>query len=366
MSILQPSDAPLLQFGYSDLKPQSGRSSLLVRALQREGFPIKCLLVHPASRGKSLQLAWNVLAPPPARVVFLRFPYFPWMVRCAVAIKKKLKAVLVVDAMVSAYETIVEDRKLCEPGTREAKACIAEDEMVGAAADLLVVDTLTHASDLAGKWRCGLEKMVCVPVGSPLAELGSIAAPVHRAGADPVVRVVYLGSYVPLHGIDVIVGAAALLQQRAPQVRFKLIGGGQHGENAKRLADGLTNIEFHPPVSGDVALAGLVDADIVLGIFGASKKAQLVVPFKAFDALALGKPLITARTLGAEELLNHQKDAWLVPANPESLAEAILHLASSHALRFRLSETASAVYRERFHSSVAVKPLTKRIVHLLS
>lgn len=358
------SEAPatILQFGYADQKIPSGRSTLLVTALQREGFPISSLLVNPRSRAKSIQLAINIWRARPAQFLFLRFPYFRWMFQCATTLKRRFGARLIVDAMVSAYGTIVEDRKLYSPKSKQALACREQDLLVGEQSDILVADTHVHAKFLATRFNCDESKMVIVPVGSPLFELtgdtGNIAG-TDQAGTK--LTILYVGSFVPLHGVEVIIEAARILSSRAPNVCFKFVGAGQDYNRARDLAPQVQTIEFLGVLSRQQSIAEILKANIVLGIFGSSEKAATVVPFKVYDALAFGKPVITARTPATEELLRHGENSWLISPEPGALATAIEELAADQELRSRLAIGARKIYDARFHSSVSVRPLVQKL-----
>jgi glycosyltransferase involved in cell wall biosynthesis len=69
------------------------------------------------------------------------------------------------------------------------------------------------------------------------------------------------------------------------------------------------------------------------------------VPNKVYQAMAVGRPIVTADTPGAREVLTHERDALLVPAaDPGALAAALRRLAGDPELRGRLGAAA----RERF------------------
>jgi glycosyltransferase involved in cell wall biosynthesis len=85
-------------------------------------------------------------------------------------------------------------------------------------------------------------------------------------------------------------------------------------------------------------------AGCALGIFGSSEKAQRVIPNKAFQALAVGTPLITASTPGAAELLQDGRDALLVQPTAESLARAIRRLADDPGLAERIGKEGRRTY----------------------
>jgi len=70
-----------------------------------------------------------------------------------------------------------------------------------------------------------------------------------------------------------------------------------------------------------------------------------VVPNKVYDALSCGRPVITADTPGAREILTDRVNAVLVPtADAESLAGALRDLLDGGE-RTRLGEGALALYR---------------------
>jgi glycosyltransferase involved in cell wall biosynthesis len=86
-------------------------------------------------------------------------------------------------------------------------------------------------------------------------------------------------------------------------------------------------------------------ADVCLGVFGGSDKAARVVPNRVYDALACGRPVVTAGTPGARELLHDGEDALLVPAaDGPALAAALRRLVALHE-RDRLGAAALALYR---------------------
>jgi glycosyltransferase involved in cell wall biosynthesis len=359
-----PHQFTICEFGYADQKTPTGRSTLLVSALQREGFRISSLLVNPLSRAKSIQLAVNVWRSSHARFVFLRFPYFPWMIQCAVFLKRRLKARLVVDAMISAYETIIEDRRLYQAGSKQANSCKQEDLLVGREADLLVVDTHLHAEFLVRKFGWAESKIIVVPVGSPLVELSGRKETGQDRPRHEGPTIAYVGNFIPLHGVGTIIEAARMISSEGHNTQFRFIGEGQDYERARKLAAKIDGIKFLGSLSREEALQEIRQADIVLGIFGSSIKSRLVVPFKVYDAFACGKPVITARTPAAEASLRHGEDCWLVAPEPAALARGIEQLVSDPSLRRKLGIGARKSYETHFHSSVAIKPLAQKLNEL--
>ena len=92
---------------------------------------------------------------------------------------------------------------------------------------------------------------------------------------------------------------------------------------------------------------GCSAADVCLGVFGTSDKAARVVPNKVYDALAAGRPLVTADSPAARELLGDGRDALLVPAGDGGALAAALRRLGDVGERARLGAAALALYRRR-------------------
>jgi glycosyltransferase involved in cell wall biosynthesis len=87
---------------------------------------------------------------------------------------------------------------------------------------------------------------------------------------------------------------------------------------------------------------------VCLGVFGRSPKAGRVVPNKVFDALACGRPVVTASGDGAREWLRDGESALLTPAgDPAALAAALRRLLDTGE-RTRIGEAGLGLYRRAF------------------
>ena len=76
------------------------------------------------------------------------------------------------------------------------------------------------------------------------------------------------------------------------------------------------------------------ETDVCLGIFGRTEKASRVIPYKAYEALAMRKPLITGDSKASRELLVDGVHALLSPmSDPAALAERLLRLRDDPELR---------------------------------
>ncbi len=152
------------------------------------------------------------------------------------------------------------------------------------------------------------------------------------SSSNDTIIVQFIGTYIPFHGVDVIIRAAHLLRDH-PEIRFQLIGKGQTYALCRQVANDLDlkNIDFMMErFSYDELYPLLCKADISLGVFGASDKMDYVVPTKIYDALSAARPLITAESRAVREFFTPDEHLLTVqPDDPQALANAIRTLVQS-------------------------------------
>jgi glycosyltransferase involved in cell wall biosynthesis len=275
----------------------------------------------------------------PVDAVVLGYPAQPdavpgWLVA------RMLHVPLVVDAMISFSDTLAGDRGRFG---RLAGACLAGvDRVALRAADVVIADTAANAAWLAARFTVPPENIVVVPVGAEPDRVPRSAPP-----PDPV-HALFYGKLAPLHGVETILAASRI--SGTPPIR--LVGEGQLDG---WLADELER-EPRPPVEhtswipyeqlgAEVAAAG-----ICLGVFGTSEKADRVVPNKVYQAMAAGRPVVTADTVGIRSAISDGVEGLLVPpGDAPALAAALAKLAADPALRARLGAAGRARFDEIGH-----------------
>jgi glycosyltransferase involved in cell wall biosynthesis len=245
---------------------------------------------------------------------------------------------VVFNALVSLVDTFVGDRGRFGAGSLQARALRTLDRVALRRADLVVADTEANARFLAALG--GLSRVESCFVGAEERLFRPSWAP------EEPFHALFVGKLIPLHGLETILAAAALVAE----VPFRIVGSGQL-EGMVRSPP--ANVEHVPWVPYEELPAQLARAGVALGIFGRSAKAQRVIPNKAFQALACGVPLVTADTEGARELLRDGESALLVPpGDAPALAAAVRRLATDAPLRARVAAGGRAAYET--HGSEAV------------
>ncbi|MGE5175027.1 MAG: glycosyltransferase [Hyphomicrobiales bacterium] len=243
---------------------------------------------------------------------------------------------LLFDPLVSRWDTQVRDLGRVRERSLAARRLRASDRMALRAADLVLCDTWEHGDFFGGSFGVPRSRIARIPVGADheaFARGASRAASRAPRAAGAPLEVVYVGGFLPLHGMPAIVEAAAILEARhgAGFARFTLIGGGmmEHRVDRDVAARGLRSVRRVARVPYGEALGRLVAADVALGIFGATEKAARVVPHKVYQALALGVPVVTRRSRAIAEFFRDGEHLVAIPpGDGPALARALETLAA--------------------------------------
>lgn len=245
----------------------------------------------------------------------------------------RLRRVPVVwDVYISLYEATVTDRGCLAPTSFLARCLYAWEWLACRAATLMIMDTAAHARHFEDFFHLPTQSAKVVQIGAE-TDIFSMepSSDVSKDSTEPF-RVLFYGQFIPLYGIDTIIRASLILESHPRPVQWILIGQGQEDERIDGLIQAmkpkmLQRIKWVPY---EELPRWIKKADVCLGIFGTTDKAQRVIPNKAFEILAARRPLITADTPAIREWLTPGEWVKLVPpGSPEGLARAVLDLMKS-------------------------------------
>ena len=278
------------------------------------------------------EVALSRIDPGDADVLVVGYPGHPDM---AVAARIANGRPVVFNPLVSLTDTLVDDRGVVSPKSPLAAVVRGIDRRAFRRADLVVADTEAHAAYFREEFDLPSERVA-------VAFVGAEDALFHPAETKrPNFHVLFVGKLIPLHGLGTILAAARLL----PDVRFVIAG---EGQLARLLSGRPANVAHVPWIEYRELPEAYRRAGCALGIFGAGAKASRVIPNKVCQALACARPVITADTPAARELLTDGRDALLVPAgDPPALATAIRRVVDETGFAERLAAAGRATYEER-------------------
>ncbi|MDP4001795.1 MAG: glycosyltransferase [bacterium] len=339
----------VLYFGFYN--PEYSRNRVLIKGLHQNGVEVaECRVVYKSIWSyavlffKYLSIRWDF------DVMIVGFPGQEVMFLARVLTGKPI----IFDAFTSHYEGYIQDRALYGTDSLHAKFYRWLDSNSCRLADVVLLDTNTHIDYFIKEFRLPKQKFRRIFVGTDSA----LFYPSGKKNDGDKFKVHFHGHYIPLQGVEYIIRAINILKNE--DIEFVLIGRGQTYAHNRQLVDGLgiKNIEFVESVSYQELADRVRTADICLGIFGHTAKAQRVIPNKLFEAIACAKPVITARSPAIAELLTDGEDVILCNvADSEDLAKKILDTKSNKAITGLVGSNGLNLFRSKLETNILGKEL---------
>lgn len=277
--------------------------------------------------------------------VYVPYPsiFFLWLMSW---VPKAFRPRCFADAYVSIWDALFRDRGKGAAGWR-AQLVHAIERRALRAASAVLVDTQANAAMAVREFGLAKGSVHAWPLAIDEGRFLAIP-PSSKAAKDEVgqrLRVLFVGTLVPLHGISVLIGALRLLQAD-DRLEFRIVGDGQMGcqlEAYQREAPIGQLVWIRDWCTLDAIATEIEAADICLGVFGGSEKASRVLPFKLYMYLAAGKSIVTQEQLSTPQGVPPPPVA-VVSANAEALSQAISRLADERLLRQRMGDQAREYY----------------------
>jgi colanic acid biosynthesis glycosyl transferase WcaI len=140
-------------------------------------------------------------------------------------------------------------------------------------------------------------------------------------------NILYAGTIGLAQGLEVVLGAAALLQVSLPDAQFVLAGDGIECERLRKeaLNRRLTNVSFLGRLPGELMPGLYACADVLMLHLRADPLFAITVPHKIFTYLAAGKPILVGGEGDSASLVTGSRSGMACPpGNPEALARAVV------------------------------------------
>jgi glycosyltransferase involved in cell wall biosynthesis len=229
---------------------------------------------------------------------------------------------VIYDEFINPVEWFVEEHRKLRAGGLGARLLRSVFRLLMRRSAGILADTASHAEHSAELMGIPSDRFTVVPVGADEQTFRPV--PVAPRPAGPL-RVLYYGSMLPLHGLDVVLDACLLAAQRIP-IELGTIGGDSAtmAQIAEAEARGLA-VQHRRWVDYERLPDELARFDLLLGgPFGGTPQAQYVVTGKTYQFLASGRPTVIGvnRESGA---FSDRRDALVVPqSDPAALADAFV------------------------------------------
>ena len=267
---------------------------------------------------------------------------------------------LVFNPLISLYDTVISDRKYFPKKSIKARLFRFLDKSACRLSDIVILDTKSHIDYFKHELLLEDVKFELLPVGAD----ERVFFPLNKEN-NKTFEVMFVGKFIPLHGIEMIVESANLLKNNL-EIHFTLIGSGQLKKNIKEqiTIHKLKNICLIDWIQYEELAQKMKEADLLLGIFGTSEKATHVVPNKVFQALAMKKPILTSDTPAIRELFTPDEHIFISQSNPVQIADKIQHICESEKMRILVAEKGYDYYNQNFTCKILGSKLKTILVNL--
>jgi glycosyltransferase involved in cell wall biosynthesis len=269
---------------------------------------------------------------------------------------------LIVDHMMSPYDSLVNEKKIVKKGGVIDRFIRFYEKSLLRYADIILTDTDLHRIYFADQFAVLAEKIHPIPVGADENVFRPVPVMLHKDEKD-LFAVLFYGSFLPLHGINIILTAAHLLRDKP--IRFTIIGGKgralrDFNEMRKRLK--LTNIIHKVWIPYEQLPDMIQKSDVCLGgPFGDTGQAHRVITGKTFQSLAMGKAVIVGKT-GHDDGFRDKENCLLVSqGKEEELAGAILWCFENQDQLPAIGSNGLNLYRDNF-STECMRKILQEII----
>lgn len=340
-------------FGFYD--KNYSRNRILLKGLRLNGiFVIECVS-NKKGVAKYLELIRKHNSVKGSYdIIFVAYPGYMASMLARILTSKKI----VYDAFFSIYDSVINDRREYAKISLHSMYYWCIDWLACRSADKIILDTNANIEYFIKTFGVTRDKFARVFVGSD----DEIVFP-GEASHNKIFTVHFHGGFNPMQGVEHIIRAAHLLEDK--NIRFRIVGKGQtYAKNIQLAEDlGVNNIDFVDEIVPYESLRRYMDeSDVCLGIFSDNLKAGIVIPNKAYEAIAMKKPLITRISSAAGELFIDGVNCLLVkPADARALADKIILLYSDEKLRSGIAKNGYELFLSRLTPRIIGKKLSEQL-----
>jgi len=307
----------VLWWGRSD--PGYSRNQIIVNLFSDLGWHIE--FFHPVSSSLGRVHAFFQR---PKRPQLIWVPCFRQRdMHSAVVWARRWKCPLVFDPLISAYQKEVFEKEKWPAGQSAAIKLRSWEAGLFRQADLVIADTRQHARFFVETFDLDPDKICVVYVGADDA----VFVPTDATRAGSPVEVLFYGSFLALQGPEFIIDAAIEMENK--EIQWVLLGDGDLRARLEARSRGLPNVRFEPWMPYALLPQRLARAHILLGIFGTTPKAAMVIPNKVFQSMAMGRPLITRHSDAyPQQVRNSRVIGWVPPGDARAIARQVTEMAA--------------------------------------
>jgi len=176
--------------------------------------------------------------------------------------------------------------------------------------------------------------------------------------------VTFLGQFGASYDLETVIEAARILNaNNGVPIQFVLAGDGDKSSRLRHQARGLTNVFFTGWLdqAAMIALMGMSS----IGLAAYTDRALQSLPYKPFEYMAAGLPIISSLRGECETLLHEEKIGMHYDAgNPASLADCVKWFSTHAEMRAQMGKRALELFEERFSTDVIYPRFVDQLVKI--
>lgn len=258
--------------------------------------------------------------------------------------------IFIFDEMMSPYDSLINEKKIITRNGIMGKLIYRLEKGILNNSNYILTDTQLHSRFLTKTFGISAKKIKVVPVGTDenLFDVDTVRE--KDMGNDFIVF--FYGSFLPLHGINVILEAAKLLEKYP--IKFMIIGGKGNKrvlkEYQKKLQDlRLKNVEHQEWVDFISLPSYIKRANLCLGgPFGGTNQAKRVVTGKTYQFLHMGKATIIGKIKEQLGFIDKENCLLVEQNSPKDLADSILWGYNNPELLMEIGKNSKKFYNKNF------------------
>ena len=235
-------------------------------------------------------------------------------------------------------------------------------------ADRLIAATPAEEQQLLDYYAADPDKIRVIPPGVDLSRF----RPIDKKEAKRKVgipcgdaNILFVGRIEPLKGVDTLLRAMSILQERHPaaieNTCLAIVGGDPWRDDLDTEMARLQQLRTDLGIHNLVTFLGAKDQDVLPYYYAAAEMVVMPSHYESFgmvalEAMAMGTPVIASEVGGLAHLVQPGVNGFHVPSrDPEALADRILALLTNKPLRQQLGEQARAHTKQYSWESITAR-----------
>lgn len=269
------------------------------------------------------------------------------LIENAIFIAKVFRKKLIVENHVSLYDNLLEERREYQEGIQKNSKEMRRDKLALSEPNYIINTSNYEPAYWANKLGIKINEHKVF-----IAPLFSSSTLVHqkKIRENDILKICWWGSFLPLHGLDNIIKAMEILQEKGVKFTCNLFGINNAEYNIYKTKIWLSQLDSQVFLRKDLTFYDdslprylVENCDLALGIFGNTDKAYNTFPTKLVESLSMGIPTLTMYSPALQEFVNPEIDLWTCEHTPKAIAESILAIANGEAYPVQWKQTRQKV-----------------------